>query len=208
MINTFFDMFQIVGIAFFMAILIGRTIYLKTKKNINPISLGVGKNGLKQVLEIAFIVGLVIWITEVLFAALHTTFRLFPKFLYSELVNESFVKVFGVLLILVSLYLFVWALVSFQDSWRVGIDTKTNGKLITTGIFSYSRNPIFLFIDLYFFGTFLINGTLLFLLMVLVVIAGLHYQILQEESFLSTAHTDEYASFCQKTDRYWGQYQG
>lgn len=205
MMESFFDIFQIVGIVLFMAVLIGRTIYLKTKKNINPISLGIGKKGFKQVLEVTFIVGLVIWIAEVLFAALHTTFRLFPNFLYSELIDEPLLRMLGVLLILVSLYLFVWALVSFQDSWRIGIDTKTNGELITSGVFSFSRNPIFLFIDLYFFGTFLINGTPIFLIITIIVVVGLHYQILQEEAFLSSAYGKSYQDYFQKTGRYWGR---
>lgn len=205
MMESFFDIFQIVGIVLFMAVLIGRTIYLKTKKNINPISLGIGKKGFKQVLEVTFIVGLVIWIAEVLFAALHTTFRLFPNFLYSELIDEPLLRILGVLLILVSLYLFVWALVSFQDSWRIGIDTKTNGELITSGVFSFSRNPIFLFIDLYFFGTFLINGTPIFLIITIIVVVGLHYQILQEEAFLSSAYGKNYQDYVQKTGRYWGR---
>ncbi|MBI5184202.1 MAG: hypothetical protein HZA01_00525 [Nitrospinae bacterium] len=80
------------------------------------------------------------------------------------------------------------ALVSFRDSWRAGIDEKTQGELITTGIFAVSRNPIFIFIDLYFIGTFLINGALIFLIFAAVVIIGLHCQIIQEEKFLAKAY--------------------
>jgi len=97
---------------------------------------------------------------------------------------------------------FILALVSFGASWRIGIDAKTPGGLVTTGIFALSRNPIFVFLDLYAFGTFLINGTLGFLLFALVLAAGIHYQILQEESFLRRTYGTDYHDYCRRTARY------
>ena len=58
--NKFFDYFQIAGQAFFLIIFIGRTLYLRFSKNINPITLGVGKRGLKRIVELAFFVGLIV----------------------------------------------------------------------------------------------------------------------------------------------------
>jgi hypothetical protein len=72
-------------------------------------------------------------------------------------------------------------------------------------MFALSRNPIFVFLDLYAFGTFLINGTLGFLLFALVLAGGIHYQILQEENFLQRTYgtaTDEFAHFLRYVLRY------
>jgi protein-S-isoprenylcysteine O-methyltransferase Ste14 len=202
--NEFFAYFQIISLAFFFIVFVGRTLYLRFRKNINPISLGVGKQGLQRIVEFSFFVGLIFWSVEVLLYALPTEFRLFPMPLQRQLIDSMPVKLSGVVVVIVSFIIFVWALISFRDSWRVGIDAKTQGELITNGIFAISRNPIFIFINLYFVGTFLINGTLIFLLFAAVVIGGLHYQILQEEKFLATAYGPAYQGYCARTGRYVG----
>ena len=76
--NTFLGYFQIAGLAFFLVAFVGRTLYLRFSKNINPVTLGVGKKGLQRIVELSFFVGLLIWIVEVLLYALRTEFRLFP----------------------------------------------------------------------------------------------------------------------------------
>ena len=60
------------------------------------------------------------------------------------------------------------------------------------------------FVDLYFIGTFLVNGTVTFLLFAVVVV-GMHYQILQEEAFLRGVHGDAYEAYCRETRRYLGR---
>jgi len=202
--NNFFDYFQIAGLAFFLIVFVGRTLYLRLSKNINPITLGVGKKGLQRIVELSFFVGLIVWIVEVLLYALHTEFRLFPAPLDMQLIDTMPAKLIGVASVIIAFIIFIWALVSFRDSWRIGIDEKTRGELITTGIFAVSRNPIFIFVDLYFIGTFLINGALIFLIFAAVVVIGLHYQIIQEEKFLAKAYGQAYQDYCARTGRYFG----
>ncbi|MBN1429972.1 MAG: isoprenylcysteine carboxylmethyltransferase family protein [Anaerolineae bacterium] len=202
--NNYLDYFQIVGLVFFLVVFVGRTLYLRFGKNINPITLGVGKDGVKRVIELSFFVGLMAWIVEVLLTALRADFRLFPAPLDMQLIDTIPARLIGAALVVVSFIIFIWALVSFRDSWRVGIDKQTQGDLITTGIFALSRNPIFVFINVYFIGTFLINGTLIFLIFAVVVVIGLHYQILQEERFLAESYGMAYQDYCNRTARYWG----
>lgn len=200
--NKFFDYFQIIGLTFFIFVFVGRTLYLRFSKNINPITLGVGKKWLQRVVELSFFVGLTVWIIEVLLYSLHSEFRIFLSPLDTQLISLTSVKLIGVLLIAFGFVIFILALVSFGKSWRVGIDEKTPGELVTTGILAVSRNPIFVFLDLYFFGTFLINGTLIFLIFAVLVVVGLHYQILQEEKALAKIYGQAYQNYCAKTDRY------
>ncbi len=203
--NKFFDYFQIAGLVFFLIVFVGRTLYLFFSKTINPVALGVGKKGLQRIVELSFLVGLSVWIAEVLLYALPTDFRLFPAPLDMPLIDAMPAKLIGVALVLIAFVIFIWALVSFGDSWRVGIDEETKGDLVSTGIFAISRNPIFIFIDLYFIGTFLINGTLIFLIFAALVVIGLHYQIIQEEKFLAKAHGQAYRDYCARTGRYFGR---
>ena len=65
-------------------------------------------------------------------------------------------------MIAAGLGLFILSLISFGDSWRIGIDTRSAGDLVMTGVFSLTRNPIFLFLDVYFLGTWLIYPNLFF----------------------------------------------
>ncbi len=55
-----------------------------------------------------------------------------------------------------------------KNSWRIGIDTETKTDLITSGLFKFSRNPIFLGIILSLVGLFLTTPnalTVLFLIL-------------------------------------------
>ncbi len=108
----------------------------------------------------------------------------------------------GVAAIGAGLVVFVAALAAMGDSWRVGIDRGTPGKLVTRGIFARTRNPIFLFMDLYVAGTFVLHGTLLFFVIALVGIVGIHFQIRREERFLEGRYGEEYGSYRARTPRY------
>ena len=48
-----------------------------------------------------------------------------------------------VLFCLASLFMLLWSLVSFQQSFRIGIDPDHPDKLIVDGAFAFSRNPIY-----------------------------------------------------------------
>jgi len=200
--QTFFDIFQIITLITFLVVFIGRSLYLYFRYGINPLVLGVGKGGIRRITEIGFFIGLALWIYEVAVAALHWPTRIFGGVFTSMLLDSFAAKSIGVVLVICGFTLFVLALIAFGQSWRVGIDERTPGELVTRGVFAYSRNPIFLFIDLYFIGTFLINGTLFFLLAALIVVVGIHYQILQEERFLLQYYGDSYQFYRNAVGRY------
>lgn len=199
---SFFDYFQIASVAAFLLIIVTRVIYLRLHKNINPIAIGRGKTGIRLFVEVISFLGLAAWIVEILLYALHSSFHLFPASLHAQLINSPAAKVAGAALITVGLIIFILAFVSFGDSWRIGVDEKTPGALVTAGIFSISRNPIYVFLDLWFFGIFLINGRLIFLIFALLTVAAVHWQILQEESFLAKLYGQAYRDYCARTGRY------
>src|SRR5262249_335566 len=62
----------------------------------------------------------------------------------------------GVLFCLAGLLILLWSLISFKQSFRVGIDTDRPDKLIVDGIFAFSRNPIYLAFAMVLIGEFLI----------------------------------------------------
>ncbi len=199
---TFFDYFQIASVAAFVLIIMVKTLYLRLKRNINPIAIGGGKTGLVLVIELFAFISLVVWMFEILLYALHFEFRIFPYPLNFQMIDSEIAKIAGVVLTSLGCLLFILAYVSFGDSWRVGFDVKSPGALVTTGVFSFSRNPIYLFLDLWFIGTFLINGTLIFLIFALLALVVQHWQILQEEAFLTNLYGQSYRDYLSRTGRY------
>lgn len=202
--NNSFGTFQLIALSIFASAFIGRSVYLKSVKKISPFALGVGKRGLRRVVEIGFLMGFIAWALEVITSALPATWRVFPRPLQILIVDSEVLKVIGAAMIVAGIAVFVLALISFGTSWRVGIDKKSPGGLVTSGMFALSRNPIFVCLDLYAFGTFLLNGTLGFLIVALILAIGIHYQILQEEEFLLKFYGTAYQRYCDRTARYLG----
>jgi protein-S-isoprenylcysteine O-methyltransferase Ste14 len=204
MSQAFFDYFQIMCLTFFLFVFVGRTLYLRFCRNIRVFTLGVAKRGVQQALELSFLFVLAAWLVEIFLYTQPGGARLFPAPFTALLVGFTPLKLVGTVLIVVGQIVFLLALLAFGDSWRVGIDKQSPGQLITGGVFAVTRNPIFLFVDLYFVGTFLINGTVIFLILAVLVVAGLHYQILQEEKFLIQTYDKAYRDYCARTRRYFG----
>ena len=132
----------------------------------------------------------------VLSSALHL-----PK-LGTVLFQSEVIGWIGVASCIFGLLLFFLSLVSFGKSFRVGIDEEKPGKLITTGVFAISRNPIYTA-----FGFILVGIFLIFLnwVLFLYVIAGFwlfNRQVLLEEESLKKIYGDEYVEYCRKVRRY------
>jgi len=200
MVN-FFNYFQILCLVILAYVVVSKTIHFRLRK-INPIAIGKGKGGLHKFIEFSFIVVYAFWIAEVIIYSLNIKTRLLPSFFHIELVNSLSMKIIGSVLLCLGVFMFVWAFLSFGYSWRVGIDKNNPGKLVRGGIFTLSRNPIFTGFDIYYTGTFLINGTIIFLIITIFMVLNLHYQILQEEKFLMETYKQEYKDYCSSVKRY------
>lgn len=198
---NYFDSFQIITLIIFLSIFFGRSLWL-TRKGTVIFRLGSGKKGLTAFLEKSFLIFFPLWLLEIFIHSLHLNLQFLPSALINPIYNHSITQLAGAALIFVSILVFSLALISFKSSWRVGIDTVAPGGLITTGIFSWSRNPIFLSMDLYFLGTFLIYSNLFFLLCFICIAFGFHFQIRQEEAFLTEKYGDGYRGYLTQVHRY------
>lgn len=196
-----FDYFQIITLILFLAIFFGRSLWL-AQKGTTVFRLGSGKKGLTALLEKSFLIFFPLWLFEIFVHSLHLNLQVMPSVLVNPLFNSSVIRVAGAAVILAGILFFSLALISFKSSWRIGIDTVAPGRLITTGIFSLSRNPIFLSMDLYFLGTFLIYSNLFFLLCFTCMAFGFNFQIRQEEMFLTERYGDSYRGYMKQVHRY------
>jgi protein-S-isoprenylcysteine O-methyltransferase Ste14 len=108
----------------------------------------------------------------------------------------------GVLFCLTSLLVLLWSLISFRQSFRIGIDIDRPDKLIVDGVFAFSRNPIYVGFGLILIGEFLILPNWV-TLVYLVAAAGLvHRQVLREEEYLRGHYGAAYEQYCHRVRRY------
>lgn len=197
----FFDYFQFSTLIVFLSVFFGRTWWLK-RRGTQVVVLGSGKHGLAALLEKSMVVFFPLWLFEVLNHSVHLDIQLLPPALVEPLFISPISRGSGVAAILLGIMVFGLALVAFKSSWRVGIDKKAPGALITTGVFALSRNPIFLSMDLYFLGTFLIYSNLFFLAAFLCLASGMHFQIRNEEAFLVDQYGEPYRIYMKQVKRY------
>jgi protein-S-isoprenylcysteine O-methyltransferase Ste14 len=108
----------------------------------------------------------------------------------------------GVAACAAGLLLLLWSLISFRQSFRIGIDTDRPDKLITSGIFSFSRNPIYVAFALILIGEFLIFPHPILLAYIVGFVLLVHRQVLREEEYLKAHYGREYVDYCNRVRRY------
>lgn len=115
--------------------------------------------------------------------------------------NNQTVKYIGLALLFISL---VWTVIAqghMKNSWRIGIDTDTKTELVTSGLFSVSRNPIFFGMILSLVGLFFTTPNALTLIFLILGYVLIQIQIRLEEEFLTKEHGQAYIGYKQKVRR-------
>lgn len=194
-------LFQLLALGVFYTLFIGRSVYMH-RRGERVFVIGKGKRGARALLEMVFMAGLLVWSGEIVARCLGSGVSLFPAVWREPLFDSRVADRMGGVAIIGGLMVFAAALHVFGRSWRIGIDHARPGQLVTQGIFGFTRNPIFLFMDLYFTGTWLIQRDLFFLLFAIVTVGGIHYQILQEEKFLLKHYGESYRCYMRSVPRY------
>jgi protein-S-isoprenylcysteine O-methyltransferase Ste14 len=119
-----------------------------------------------------------------------------------EFVHSKVVSWVGASFCLAGLLLLLWSLISFGQSFRVGIDTDHPDKLITNGVFALSRNPIYVAFELILTGEFLVFATATFFIYIGGSVWLFHRQVLREEEYLKKHYGGEYLEYCSRVRRY------
>jgi len=117
--------------------------------------------------------------------------------------KEGFVKFIEVALKIIT---YLLPVTQMKENWRAGVQKEEKTSLVTTGIYSISRNPAFLGFDLMYIGILFsfFNWFLCFATGFAVVF--FHLQIVNvEEDFLIEAFGNEYLQYKLKVCRYLGR---
>lgn len=94
---------------------------------------------------------------------------------------------------------------TMRDSWRAGIPENDKTEIVTTGIYSISRNPAFVGFDLLYTGLLLMFLNPFLLVFSVFAMVMLHMQILQEEKFMENTFGKAYCEYRDHVCRYLGR---
>lgn len=186
-------------IIYFLLVFVIRSLLLWKKTGINPLTFSKtddahGYNG-KVYKAISYIELIIIGI----YAFKNDWYEYLLPFWYLE--NPLLEKI-GWGLLIVSIIM-VWIAQSHMaNSWRIGIDEKNKTKLVTSGLFSFSRNPIFLGIMIANIGVFIVIPNAFTLLIISLSTISINTQIRLEEEFLRNEFGEEYKEYSKKVRRW------
>ncbi len=171
-------------------------IYKKT--GINPVTFGTSENAhdyIGRVMKI--LIGLLI-ATVAVFSEGDSWYAYLVPVDYLE---KEWFKIIGLAIAHIALIWICIAQYQMGVSWRIGIDEENKTDLVTHGIFSISRNPIFLGMILTMLGVFLIIPNIITFFLALTSYFIIQIQIRLEEEFLEKIHGAAYQDYKQRTRR-------
>jgi protein-S-isoprenylcysteine O-methyltransferase Ste14 len=125
-----------------------------------------------------------------------------PTVAHSAFLSADWVAWLGVASCAAGLLFLAATLRSFGESFRVGIDEGRPGRLVTTGVFGVTRNPIYVAFAFVLLGEFLIFSNWIMLLYFVAGITLFHRQVLREERSLAATYGDEYRAYRTRVRRY------
>jgi protein-S-isoprenylcysteine O-methyltransferase Ste14 len=165
---------------------------------INPITFGKNDNAHDYI-------GFIMKVLIVLLFVAVLTYSMSEK-MYSYLVPISYLQtqiltITGLALIHIALVWISIAQFQMSNSWRIGIDEENKTKLVTDGVFSISRNPIFLGMIISVLGLFFIVPNALTFFLTITTYIVIQIQIRLEEEFLQKQHAQDYVNYKLKTKR-------
>lgn len=107
----------------------------------------------------------------------------------------------GALLMITGIVLLVAAQLQLGASWRIGIDVAAKPGLVTSGLYAFSRNPIFLALLVIVAGYMLLIPTLLSAALLAGSYIGTRLQIGAEEAYLARSYGDQYRAYARRVGR-------
>jgi protein-S-isoprenylcysteine O-methyltransferase Ste14 len=108
----------------------------------------------------------------------------------------------GTLVLVLGVIFLVAAQLGMGASWRVGIDEATAPGLVTEGLYRFCRNPIYLGMFVALAGMAVVLPTALSVVNLLCVVAGVRYQVSQEEEYLLRSYGQGFRTYASRVGRF------
>ncbi|WP_244519855.1 MULTISPECIES: isoprenylcysteine carboxylmethyltransferase family protein [unclassified Ensifer] len=89
-----------------------------------------------------------------------------------------------------------------RHSWKIGIPEEQDAPLVTSGLYAFSRNPIYVGMVAAMIGTVLAVPNVVSVALALSAWISISYQIRMEEAHLSRAFGEAYSAYCKRVRRW------
>ena len=180
-------------------LIIGRSYLLYKKTGINPFK-NMGQKGAAGFNEKVLIVGeSLLPIIVIVYVFFENIYFYFVPIGYLEIV---LIKNIGVALSFGGLALAFIGQLQMGDAWRTGIDKKIKTELITSGLFKYSRNPIYLGLLISLLGFFLIAPNAVSLCCLVLAYPSVEMKIRFEEEHVEKMHPVDFEKYKKRVRRW------
>ena len=181
----------------FLLYLVGKTMLFQMKTHTNPIMFLKRKNTVESFSWGMLMLIIVLYGIIIVLTAQGNVVGVTFSMLYHDAVY-----VVGMLLTLVGLAMVILAHRHMGLSWRMGIDKEREIQLVTTGIFSVSRNPVYLGIITLAVGMIFLLQTIVSLVLFFVLLQVIYVVISTEERFLWEKFGEEYGQYVKRVRRF------
>lgn len=165
---------------------------------INPVTFGNTDTAHDYIGFIMKLLTLLLVVAVVVFALNKSVYTFLVPVTYLQTV---WIQYAGLVLIHLSLLWIIIAQQQMNQSWRIGIDEQNKTVLVTHGLFSVSRNPVFLGMLISTLGIFLLLPNAVTLLVTVTSYIVIQIQIRLEEAFLLKQHTTAYEQYKRRVRR-------
>jgi protein-S-isoprenylcysteine O-methyltransferase Ste14 len=176
---------------YFLIIFVIPTVRVYRQTGVNPVRFGKSDNAHDYIGGVMKI----ILALMVLAVGFYTAGDMYRYLCPMDYLHLNWLKYAGLVLIHVSLIWIMTAQYQMKQSWRIGIDEAHKTSLVTEGLFSISRNPIFLGMILTTLGIFLLIPNAITLLVAVMTYFVIQIQIRLEEEYLLKQHGELYARY-------------
>ncbi|MCR9251003.1 MAG: isoprenylcysteine carboxylmethyltransferase family protein [bacterium] len=197
---NFYQVFlPIATLLYLLLVFVLRSVILWKQTGVNPFVFGNTERAHDYIGRVYKVMVFGTWISIGFYSFLPTLYSILVPIDYLEV---EWLKVSGISLLAIS---FLWTSIAqyqMSKSWRIGIDYEEKTDLVSSGLFKYSRNPIFLGVLISYLGTFLIIPNILSFSIFLVTFVTIQTQVRLEEEYLENVQGQEYINYKKKVNRW------
>uniref|UniRef100_A0A7C3J6K5 Isoprenylcysteine carboxylmethyltransferase family protein n=1 Tax=candidate division WOR-3 bacterium TaxID=2052148 RepID=A0A7C3J6K5_UNCW3 len=188
--------FSIIFFSLFLLTVISNTIIKIKKEKIKPYNFDLKTNDGK--LSFLIFVFTDSWIFEVF----RNIFFYKDNFLFKDLIPFYFVKTLSSFIFIFGFIIYIISLFDLNSEWVIGTDSKKVKKLVKSGAYSLTRNPMYIFFIIFYFSVFLLIGSIEMLIFFLSSCIIFYLMILNEEKELEEKFKNEYLDYKSKVKRF------
>lgn len=198
---TLYQLYMLIFLILYFGVIIGiRSIMLFSNTTKINATENFGKVGhakrAERIIQISLLLMLIIGLNYIF---IQTNY----KYLYPiKFLNLGWLNTIGFVIGILGLIFTFIAQIQMKNSWRLGIDENGQIELITSGLFSISRNPVYLGLGISFIGFFLITPNIGSLIFLILMYYGINQKINDEQKYLLKKFGVKYTDYKAKVRKW------